>query len=61
MLNNPEESEDNDEDEAKESIYLIKEVDDATVWFYIFWDQMPLGQVVNNSLKKVGIGSIWSA
>jgi len=27
-------------------------VDDATVWFSIFWDQMPLNQVVNNSLKK---------
>lgn len=29
-------SEDNDEDEAKESIFLIKEADDAAVWFYIF-------------------------
>lgn len=33
-------------------IYLFKEVDDAAIWSFVFWDESPCDKVVNDTLKK---------
>lgn len=32
--------------------YLLKEVNDATIWLFVLWNQLPLQQVVNDTLQK---------